>query len=264
MTYQNLIKDAKKNKIRDFDLFWLIEKVLGLNKNQVVNNIDQEIEGWTLFSPFYEKLKEHEPIPYILGEVQYNDLKIKLNKNVLIPREETKELISFFKNIKGLDILDLCTGSGIIGLSLAKDNNVWASDVSITALAIAKKNASINNINMTIVESNLFSNIKNKFDIIISNPPYLSKKTKLDKSVKSYEPHLALFANEYGLAIIKKIITQHKDYIKDLNKYVLAIEIDPSHTSYLKEYCAHLDFEIRKDFKNNDRFLIIKKGEWDV
>lgn len=264
MTYKDLIKDSKDSNVSEFDLFLLIKELLGLDKNEVISNLTNEIMNQNIFMSSYEKLKKHEPIAYILGQMKYKDLTIKVNKNVLIPREETMELISFFEKIKNLKILDLCTGSGIIALSLAADNEVWASDISQGALAVAKKNANINKKNINIVESNLFQNIKDKYDIIISNPPYLSRKTIIDKSVINYEPHLALFANEYGLAIIKKIINEHKSYIKDLNNYVLAIEIDPSHSQYLKSYCKDFNFEIRKDFKNNDRFLIIKEGNWDV
>ncbi|WP_027120489.1 peptide chain release factor N(5)-glutamine methyltransferase [Mycoplasmopsis lipofaciens] len=210
-------------------------------------------------------LEQNVPIQHIMGYVDFLGINIKVNKNVLIPRYETMELVDLFlkKYAKNnTKILDLCTGSGCIGIKIKKDlpgSEVILSDISLEALKIAKENC-LNNLNadelkgISILHSNLFEKINNKFDVIISNPPYLNKKdTDIDESVKQFEPHIALFADDNGWAIYEQILS---DYKKFLNKNgILIMEINPKHESKWKNIKnAHLI----KDINNKYRFVVFK------
>ncbi|WP_029512640.1 peptide chain release factor N(5)-glutamine methyltransferase [Mycoplasmopsis iners] len=225
-----------------------------------------------LFLTYKEKeaLKQNKPIQHIMGYVEYLDTKIIVNQNVLIPRYETEELV--YLTIKQLDkekeykILDLCTGSGFIGLALKKHLpkiKLTMSDISYKALKIAKQNSKINfnklirNKDIKIVHSNLFKGLKNKkYDVIISNPPYLDKKDEtVDISVRNNEPHIALFTGENGWKIYRMILEQ---YHKHLNKNgLLILEINPYHYDKWQKIP---NCEILKDINGKWRFVFIKNG----
>lgn len=178
-----------------------------------------------------EKLKNNYPIQYLIGYVNFYGYKINVNEKVLIPRYETEFLVEktiklikkyFSKNIK---ILDIGTGSGAISIALSKELNtaIDAVDISKDAIKVAKKNVKENNAKVNIIESNIFSNIKDKYDVIISNPPYISKSEKIMDSVYKYEPHLALFADNNGLYFYEEILKEAKKYLND--KFIIAFEI---------------------------------------
>jgi release factor glutamine methyltransferase len=167
------------------------------------------------------------PVQYALGKVDFSNLEFHVNKHTLIPRPETEELVDLVikENSKG-EVLDLCTGSGAIGVSLALSEkfNVTASDISLEALEVAKTNAEKLKANVTFIHSNLFENIDKKFDIIVSNPPYLTKQDmqNLQKEVK-FEPKLALYGGEDGLDFYRQIISNAYKYLNE--KGVLYLEI---------------------------------------
>lgn len=214
--------------------------------------------------------KEGKPLQYIVGTAPFYDLTLKVNKDVLIPRFETEYLVEktinyakkYFSN--KINILDIGTGSGAIAISLKKhlDSNVTASDISAKALEIAKENAINNNAKITFIKSDIFENIKGKFDIIISNPPYIAYDEEIEDIVKNNEPHIALYAKDNGLYFYKKIINQAKKYLN--KKSILAFEIGMTQGHSLKEY-ASIYFKdskifVEKDLTGRDRYLFIING----
>ncbi len=227
-----------------------ISKIEAKELLKVTKNIKKDLKA----------LKKGYPIQYLIGYVNFCGNKITVNKNVLIPRYETEFLVEkVLKYIKHLEIknpviLDLCTGSGCIAISLKKelkDSIVYASDISNIALKVAKRNIKLNNVKINLIKSDLFKKIKNiKFDIIISNPPYVSKKEKLSKELK-YEPKLAIFSKEEGFYHTNKIIKESKKYLK--NKSILAIE---SNFNLNKKFKGK-EYIIEKDLTGRNRYLFI-------
>ncbi len=227
-----------------------ISKVEAKELLKISNNIEKDLK----------LLKKGYPIQYLIGYVNFYGNKIIVNRNVLIPRFETEFLVEktlkYIKklNIKNPTILDLCTGSGCIAISLKKElknSIVYASDISQKALKIAKKNIKLNKVEIKLLKSNLFKKIKNiKFDVIISNPPYVSKKEKLPIEVR-YEPKKALFSKNNGLALTAKIIKESNKYLKD--KSILAIESNYN----INQKFKNKRYIIEKDLNKNYRYIFI-------
>lgn len=213
------------------------------------------------------KLKKGIPVQYIVGNVDFYNVNLLVNENVLIPRFETELLVEKTINYckkyfnKKIDILDLATGSGAIAISLKKnlDCNVIGSDISKKALEIASSNALKNDVNINFLESDLFENIKGKFDVLISNPPYISKDEKIDEIVKNNEPHIALYADDFGLYFYKKILEKANLYLND--KFIIAFEIGNNqgdsvcNLSY--KYFPNSKVGVEKDLTGRDRFVFI-------
>ena len=158
----------------------------------------------TLFLSALERLKTHEPIQYVLGKTSFMDLEFKVNSSVLIPRPETEELVRLIlkENLDGKEILDIGTGSGCIAISIAKNlpnSKVSALDISNDAIEVAKENAKLNSVSIEFINEDIFEyNSNKKYDVIISNPPYVTEleKTLMKKNVLDYEPELALFVED--------------------------------------------------------------------
>lgn len=213
-----------------------------------------------------KQLKEGKPVQYIVGNVDFYDVNLLVNENVLIPRFETEYLvektINYAQNMEApLDILDIGTGSGAIAITLAKHiySHVLATDISEKALNIAKKNAKRNNVNINFTQSDLFHHIKGKFDIIISNPPYIAKDEIIDPLVKNNEPHLALYAENNGLYFYQNILKNVKPYLKD--KSLIAFEIGMTQsqaiTELAKTYLPNSTVKTEKDLTGKDRYIFI-------
>lgn len=236
---------------------------LGISKREaeellkVSKNIDKD----------YQQLLLGYPIQYLIGYVNFYGNKIIVNKNVLIPRYETEYLvektITYIKKVfnRKVKILDLCSGSGAIGITIKKelDCDVVISDISNEALKIANENCNVNNVDIKIIQSDLLNNISEQFDIIISNPPYINKNMKIMKTVYDYEPHLALIAEEEGLYYYRNIFEQIK---KNLNKkYILAFEIGFEQKDKLnilaKEHFNDCKIIFEKDLNEKYRYLFI-------
>lgn len=215
----------------------------------------------------YQKLLEGYPIQYLIGYVDFYGYKINVNENVLIPRYETEYLvektINYSKKMfdSKLDILDLGTGSGAISIVLGKklDSNVTGVDISDKALEVAKNNALQNNININFIKSDMLKNVTGKYDIVISNPPYIDSKEKIMDSVKKYEPHLALYAEDNGLYFYKNILSNIKPYLKE--KFIIAFEIGWWQGKLIemiaKEYFGDSKVLTLKDLTNRDRYIFI-------
>lgn len=218
-----------------------------------------------------EKLKNNYPIQYIIGYVDFFGYKIYVDENTLIPRYETEYLVektlNYIKKYKfeNPKILDLCTGTGCIGLTLKKElpnSDITLSDISLKALKIANKNKNNLNVDVSIIESDLFKNIKNKFDIIISNPPYVMASENLPETVK-YEPSLALYSGLKGIDHITKILNEASVYLN--NKYIIALEINEQSKEDLTEYIENnykdkITYSFEKDLTGRIRYLFIFKN----
>lgn len=215
-----------------------------------------------------KRLEAGEPVQYIVGDVDFYGNIIKVNKNVLIPRRETEELVEKTVNyIKkylspNIDILDIGTGSGCIPITLKKllpNSNITGSDISKEALEVATSNASDNNTQVTFIESDIFTNITSKYDCIISNPPYIRYDEEIMDIVKNNEPHLALFAEDEGLYFYKKIISESSKYLKE--KFIIAFEIGEEQGEAIKTIATsqfpNAKVLLEQDMQHLDRFIFI-------
>lgn len=210
-----------------------------------------------------------EPLQYIVGNVNFYGYIMSVNKNVLIPRFETEELVDQTilkirkKFRKEVQILDLCTGSGCIAITLKKETNsvVTASDISKSALKVAKENAIQNEVDITLIESDLFQNIDGKFDVIISNPPYIAYDEEIDELVKNNEPHLALYAKNNGLYFYEEILKNIEPYLNE--SFIIAFEIGCFQAEeikqYVHQYLKDVTIEVGKDLQGRDRFIWIER-----
>lgn len=215
-----------------------------------------------------KRLEAGEPVQYIIGDVDFYGNIIKVNKNVLIPRRETEELVEKTVNyIKkylspNIDILDIGTGSGCIPITLKKilpNANITGADISKEALEVATSNASDNNTQVTFIESDVFTNITSKYDCIISNPPYIHYDEEIMDIVKNNEPHLALFAEDEGLYFYKKIISESSKYLKE--KFIIAFEIGEEQGEAIKTIATsrfpNAKVLLEQDMQHLDRFIFI-------
>lgn len=218
-----------------------------------------------------KKLCNGIPIQHITNRQEFMKMTFFVDENVLIPRPDTEilveEVIKIAKKINAKKILDLCTGSGAIAISLAKyidKSNITAVDISDKALNVAKLNAKNNDVEnrITFVESDLFKNLKKeKYDIIVSNPPYIKKEVlkKLDKEVQK-EPKLALDGGYDGLDFYRKIINKAEEYLKFNGYLCFEIGYDQKEDveNLLKEQEKYINITCKKDLCDNDRVVIAK------
>ena len=216
-----------------------------------------------------QKLTKNIPIEHITNQKEFMKLNFFVDENVLIPRQDTEilveEVIKIAKKINCKKILDLCTGSGAIGISLAKyieKSEITATDISEDAIRVANKNAIMNNVEdkITFIKSDLFNNIpNNKYDIIVSNPPYIKKEIikTLEKQVQN-EPILALDGGEDGLDFYRKIIKQSYEYLKYGGYLCLEIGYDQKIDviELLENEEKYINIYSKKDLYGNDRIVI--------
>jgi len=215
-----------------------------------------------------KRLENGEPVQYIVGNVNFYGYELDVNKNVLIPRRETEELVEEVikrsKDFINPTIIDVGTGSGAIAISLSKELNthVYASDISIEALEVAKKNSINNNADITFYNGDMLKPyIQNniKVDIIVSNPPYIKENEEIESIVYNNEPHLALYAKDNGLEFYESIL---KDVSKILNdKFLIAFEIGETQGLEVRElalkYIKNCKVEIKKDLSLKTRMVFV-------
>lgn len=205
---------------------------------------------------------------YIVGNVDFYGNIINVDSRVLIPRFETELLVEktihYVKNLfnRKVSILDIGTGSGCIAITLKKeiDCDVVASDISLDAIDVARENAINNMVDILFVNSDIFSNIEDKFDVIISNPPYISYDEEIDDMVKNNEPSLALYASNDGVYFYDKILSECAKYLND--RFLIAFEIGYTQGDRIvklvyKYLGDDVNVRVEKDYSNRDRFVFI-------
>lgn len=232
-----------------------------------LDNVDER--SVERFKNNIQNFLEGMPIQYINNKAYFMGLEFYVDENVLIPRCDTEilveEIIKIIKKDSLLKILDLCTGSGAIAISLKKYLNnieIMASDISDKALMVARKNASKIGVDVKFIESDLFNNINGKFDLIVSNPPYIKKSVipSLDKQVRN-EPILALDGGKDGLNFYRKISYDAKKFLN--NNGYLCFEIGYDQRKDVEDILlqnGYINIYSKKDYGGNDRIIICKYG----
>ena len=271
MTVEELIVYGKGKTSSDHAKM-LLSSYLDVNPLELLTILDKEVDSniEKLYKSSLEALKENKPIQYVIGNVNFYGLKFIVNKNVLIPRFETEELVEqvveYTKDLNKdkIKILDLGCGSGAIGLtlkSILKDSEVTLTDISKDALEVAKLNANNLNLDVTFIESDWFSNIKlEKYDIIVSNPPYIRTDEEIEEIVKNNEPSLALYGGVDGLDCYRKILANIKPYLN--NKFLIAFEIGESQKEEIydivNKYLKDIEITCKKDLYGRNRMIFVR------
>ena len=215
-----------------------------------------------------KRLNDGEPVQYIVGNVDFYGYILKVNKNVLIPRRETEELVDeVIKRSQAFlnpTIIDIGTGSGAIAISLSKELNthIYASDISKKALEVANENIKSNNADITLLEGDMLKPyIKNniKVEIIVSNPPYIKEDEQIENIVKNNEPNIALYAKNNGLEFYESILKDAKKLLND--KFLIAFEIGYTQGEDIKnlafKYLGNVKVEIKRDLSFKNRMLFV-------
>ena len=260
-----LRRQDKEESLAKFLLMYMLNETAEQFSNKLSEELSVEQEN-RYFDLINKNINEDTPLSHLVGFDYFYDRKFKVTKDVLSPRMETEELIykviEYIKKSKkdSFRILDLCTGSGIIAITLKKEivekyTEIVASDISEKALSIAIENANNNKANITFIKSDLFDNISGKFDLIISNPPYISYKDKITikDNVLNYDPHLALFAEEDGIYFYRKIIENAVHYLS--KDGVIFFEIGYDQKEKIFELGKNNNFitTVYKDINDRDR-----------
>ena len=252
------------------DSWLLAEFVFGITRVKYYANMQMTVDGRSAekYNELVNQRAGHIPLQHIIGTQEFMGLTFKVNENVLIPRQDTELLVENVVDYLGNDertVLDICTGSGCIAVSidrLSKDSKVTAVDISEKALEVAQENNRLNNANVTFIQSDLFTNVTGKYDIIVSNPPYIrtDEIPKLMEEVKSHEPVMALDGMEDGLYFYKKICGEASDYLNDNGKIFFEIGYDQGDdVSEILRQNRFCNIEVLKDLSGNDRVVIARK-----
>ena len=269
MTVEELICFGKKY-IHKTQAEMLLAALLNVNTLELLLILDKEVSN-DISDAFKEKvllIKEEQPIQYVIGNVNFYGNTFKVNRNVLIPRFETEELVEntimyinqYFSNAK---VIDLGCGSGAIGITLKKKIpklDVTLLDISNDALIVAKENANNLNVNASFIESDMWNNVHDKYDVIISNPPYIRNDEDIQDIVKNNEPHIALYGGEDGLDMYRKIRNGLLDHVNE--RFLLAFEIGDLQKEEVTKLFSDIDdvkIVCKKDMQNRDRMLFVFK-----
>jgi release factor glutamine methyltransferase len=253
---------------------WVFEYLLQLRKADVVKDPEHKINkpSQQKIDKTLAQLLEHKPIQYVLGEAWFYKMPFKVNKQVLIPRPETEELVKLVLSVVGrqssvVNVLDIGTGSGCIAVSLKKNipsANITAIDISTPALNLAKENAATHDVDINFIKFDFLNESKWKklssFDIIVSNPPYipLAEKIKLDKNVTEYEPGSALFVpDESPLLFYDKIARFGKTHLNKNGKILVETHEDFGEATAALFKKHYEQVEIKQDIFGKDRMLVV-------
>ena len=233
-------------------------------------NKDVSAQDQALIEDIMSQLKEHRSPQYITGKAYFRDLELAVDERVLIPRPETEELVDLVlkENSKAdLQILDIGTGSGAIAISLKSarpDWHVTASDISSEALQLAKENSEKNQASLDFIESDVFNQISGKFDVIISNPPYIAydDEDEVGVNVLASEPHLALFADEDGFAIYRRIIEGASSHLTGNGKlyFEIGYKQGDGMRRLLAQHFPEKRVRVLQDIFGKDRMVVMDNG----
>ena len=247
-----------------------LEQVLNLSKPEIVLNQEKKLtkKEYKSYQKIINKLQKGESIQYITKRAYFYGEEFFVNKNVLIPRPETETLVEDTNNLinkhfkdKKVKVLDIGTGSGIIAITLNKLNKnlqITATDISTKALKVAKKNQNKHQTNIEFIHTDLYKNIKDKFDIIISNPPYIEENSKkIENQVLKNEPHIALFGGKDGLDYYRNILKNIRQVINE--NHIIAFEIGENQgkkiEKLIKKQFPNDKVIIKKDYNKFDRYV---------
>ena len=238
------------------------------NVGLVINSKEEALdELCSKYFSLLDSIIDGKPLQYITNKQEFMGLDFYVDENVLIPQPDTEilvcEVLDICKSSDVSSILDICTGSGAIGISIAKNVSgavVSASDISTAALSVAKRNALSNNVDVNFIESDMFENIHEKFDIIVSNPPYIKTSVinELSKDVQN-EPHIALDGGEDGLDFYRILVEKSKEYLN--NGGMLLMEIGYDQKEEVEKLLidnGYKDVYSKKDLSGNDRIVVAK------
>lgn len=277
MKLAQLFSDFEEELIRQGEeaesLSFVYRSLKNLSFTDFVFALQQEVteKEKQFVEEIYQQLAAHKPAQYIIGHTDFYGMQLKVDERVLIPRPETEELVELIlaENPEtNLSVLDIGTGSGAIALSLAKNRPDWsvtAADISQDALDLANENAKNQNLQIFLKKSDCFTEISEKYDIIVSNPPYISREDESEVSlnVLHSEPHLALFADEDGLAIYRRIAEDAKDYLKDGGKIYLEIGYKQGQSvpELFRKHLPEKHVRTLKDQFGQDRMVVVDDGQ---
>jgi len=250
----------------------LLSDILHKTTSEIILKEEEKLKQkeYYQYKRLENRIAKGNPIQYVLKKTNFLGNDFYINKNVLIPRPETESLTKktnelikkYFKN-ENIKVLEIGTGSGVIAITLKKQNNnyeVTATDISKKALKVAKKNQKNQQVDIKLINTDIAKNIKNKYDVLISNPPYIPKNSKtVEEQVIKHEPHLALFAEENGLYFYKRILKETKNNLNETN--IIAFEIGENQAEEIKQM-AEKTYEnpeiiIEKDANNFERYIFI-------
>lgn len=283
MTYRQFIKDREKKALEcdkeDSAVILLMEHVTQLETNALYMKMNEEISDDIIekFNKIFDiYLFDNKPIQYLIGTSCFYGYDFIVNENVLIPRYETEELV---ENIlyrydehfggKRVDVCDLATGSGCIAISLAleeKNMKVVASDISSEALEVAKKNNQKFNANVEFLQGDMLEPLRGrKFDIFVSNPPYIPLDEEVMSLVKDNEPNIALFGGNDGLKFYRIILSGIKPLLKDKSMICFEHGYDKKEEmiKLAKTYFPKSKVEVLKDLEGKDRMTFIYVGDFN-
>ena len=268
----DLLKSSDIENV-EYDIKAILTDTFGVDLNKFILDMDNEFEPDKDLEAKYlsriEKRKEHIPLQYIINKQNFYGLDFYVDESVLIPRYDTENIVDRIvkdcKENKCLSVLDLCTGSGCIAVSLKKCGfeKVYAADISDKALAVAKHNAKLNNADIIFLQSDLYENFPKeiRFDIIVSNPPYISTDeiARIEKQVRDFEPKLALDGGRDGLDFYKKIINLSKIFLNNKGRLYLEVGYDQSKDVVdLAKKEGYDNIVIIKDLSGRDRGVSMK------
>ena len=273
MKLAQLFSDFEEELIRQGEeaesLSFVYRSLKNLSFTDFVFALQQEVtkEEELFVEEIYQQLVTHKPAQYIIGHADFYGMQLKVDERVLIPRPETEELVEIIldeNHEENLSVLDIGTGSGAIALALSKNRPDWsvtAADISQEALELASENAKNQNLQIFLKKSDCFTEISEKYDIIVSNPPYISREdeSEVGLNVLYSEPHLALFADEDGLAIYRRIAEDAKDYLKDGGKIYLEIGYKQGQSvpELFRKYLPEKRVRTLKDQFGQDRMVVV-------
>ncbi len=265
------LKKIESPYLNDNVIRALLMHTNSIDKNiEFTLNLEKECKNTAKLDELVERVLFGEPYQYVINEAIFNEKSFYVDSRVLIPRNETEDLLQRTLNLvskyhlEDKTFFDFCTGSGILGLSLKinfPQSDVYVSDISKDALDVVKINISRLNTSVSIIESDMLKNVlklNKKFDVLISNPPYIPSKETVDKQVLEYEPHLALFASPDTL-FYEEVFKHYKELMND--KYIMAFEIgedmEQALTLLISKYFNEVKYVFEKDIYNKTRFLFI-------
>lgn len=257
--------------LSDYDLKEITGYVLKCKPTELFSSAEITIKQNKQIVKLAKQVLKGKPVQYAVGNVEFLNCLINVNKHVLIPRSETELLadlvvkhINKKKSVAPLNVLDLCCGSGAIGIAVKKNtqSEVTCLDISKKALKMAKQNAKQNNVKVKFVKSNMFKGLAQKYNVIVSNPPYIPnyELKNLDSNVKNFEPHLALFGGVDGLNFYRVIAKHAPEHL--LSGGVLFLEIgigqENEVVKLLEPYFTEIS--VIPDYEKVNRFIFAKKG----